>query len=156
MSIRPNALLVSSTRRRSSSLDEMLAAIGFAASRPRARLMAAAVSAQASALRDEMMTVAPCSASRSAIARPIPREEPVTIATRPVRSNKVVKISSRWTARRFDDCIVRRGDARGDWARFLAYPRVRDEARATKAGRDRTADPALAGAYSRKAADFAP
>src|ERR1700722_17292693 len=72
----------------------MLAAIGFAASRPRARLMAAAVSAQASALRDEMMTVAPCSASRSAMARPMPREEPVTIATRPVKSNRLVKISS--------------------------------------------------------------
>jgi hypothetical protein len=84
----------------------MLAAIGFAASRPRARLMAAAVSAQASALRDEMMTVAPCSANRSAIARPMPREEPVMIATRPVRSNRLVKVSSRWTARRSDDALA--------------------------------------------------
>ena len=73
----------------------MLAATGFAASRPRARLMAAAVSAQASALRDEMTTVAPCSASRSAIALPMPRDEPVTIATRPVKSNRLLKVSSR-------------------------------------------------------------
>ena len=75
-------------------LDEMLAAIGFAASRPRARLMASAVSAQASALRDEMTTLAPCSASRSAMARPMPREEPVTIATRPVKSKRLVKAPS--------------------------------------------------------------
>jgi hypothetical protein len=72
----------------------MLAGIGFAVSRPHARLIAAAVSAQASALRDEMTTVAPCSASRSAMARPMPREEPVTIAMRPVRSNRVVRVSS--------------------------------------------------------------
>src|SRR6185437_4284118 len=71
----------------------MLAAIGFAASRPRARLMSAAVLAQASALRDEMITVAPCSASRSAMALPMPREEPVTIATRPSRSNRLLKLS---------------------------------------------------------------
>ena len=48
----------------------MLAAIGVAASRPSARSMAAAASAQASALRDEMTTLAPCSARRSAIATP--------------------------------------------------------------------------------------
>jgi hypothetical protein len=32
------------------------------------------------------------------MARPMPREEPVTIATRPVRSNKLVKASSRSAA----------------------------------------------------------
>jgi hypothetical protein len=53
-------------------------------------LTAAAVSAQASAFRDEMTTVAPCSASRSAMARPIPREEPVTIATRPSKSKRLI------------------------------------------------------------------
>src|SRR5208282_4805054 len=46
------------------------------------------------ALRDEMTTLAPCSASRSAMARPMPREEPVTIATRPVKSKRLVKVSS--------------------------------------------------------------
>src|SRR5260370_40293624 len=72
----------------------MLAAIAIAASRPRAPLMASAVSAQASALRDEITTLAPCSASRSAMARPIPREEPVTTATRPVKSKRLAKIPS--------------------------------------------------------------
>src|ERR1700727_2962667 len=138
MSIRPKASFVSSTRRRSSSLDEMLAGIGFAASRPRARLMAAAVSAQASALRDETMTVAPCSASRSAMARPMPREEPVTIATRPLRSNRLVKISSRCAACRFDDCIVRRSDARGDKPAVRTLC-ARDEGRSAKAGGYRNA-----------------
>jgi hypothetical protein len=42
--------------------------------------------AQASDLRDEITTLAPCSAKRAAMARPIPREQPVTIATPPVRS----------------------------------------------------------------------
>jgi hypothetical protein len=44
----------------------------------------------------------------------------VTIATRPVRSNRLVKISSRWAARRGDDCIVRRVDARVDGAAVRA------------------------------------
>src|SRR5579863_1405951 len=91
----------------------MLAGIGFAASRPRARLMSAAVPAQASALRDEMTTVAPCSASRSAIALPIPREEPVTIATRPLRSNRPVKVSS-WVDRRTQRLHRWRDGARGE------------------------------------------
>src|SRR5271170_2108256 len=63
--------------------------------------MAEAVSAQASALRDEMTTLAPCSASRSAMARPMPREEPVTMATRPLRSNRLIKASSRKRSRRW-------------------------------------------------------
>ena len=55
---------------------------------PCSALIAAATSSQASCLRLEMTTLAPCSASASAIALPIPRDEPVTIATFPVRSNK--------------------------------------------------------------------
>jgi len=39
-------------------------------------------------LRDAMTTRAPCSAIRNAIARPIPLEEPVTMATLSVRSNR--------------------------------------------------------------------
>ena len=50
-------------------------------------LIAAATSSQAAALREETTTFAPCSASRSTMARPMPREEPVTTATLPVRSN---------------------------------------------------------------------
>ena len=56
---------------------------------PCAALIAAATSSHASCLRLEMTTLAPCSAIASAIARPIPREEPVTIATLPVRSNRL-------------------------------------------------------------------
>jgi polyvinyl alcohol dehydrogenase (cytochrome) len=48
----------------------------------------AATSSQGPALRDEITTLAPCWAMRSAIARPIPREEPVMTATLPVRSNR--------------------------------------------------------------------
>src|SRR5690349_6114906 len=40
-----------------------------------------------SARRAQSISFAPASASPSAISRPIPREPPVTIATRPVRSN---------------------------------------------------------------------
>ena len=53
----------------------------------RAALIAAATSSQGPILREEITTWAPCSARRSAIALPIPREEPVTMATLPVRSN---------------------------------------------------------------------
>jgi hypothetical protein len=52
-------------------------------------LIAAATSSQTGAFRDEITTFAPCSASLKAIALPIPREEPVTIATFPARSNNV-------------------------------------------------------------------
>jgi hypothetical protein len=50
--------------------------------------MASRVSAHGSGLRDEITTLAPCSAMRAAMARPMPREEPVTMATLPVSENK--------------------------------------------------------------------
>jgi hypothetical protein len=49
--------------------------------------MARATASQASILREAMTTLAPCWASRRAIASPMPREAPVTIATLPARSN---------------------------------------------------------------------
>src|SRR6266851_753660 len=49
--------------------------------------IAAATMAQASALRLETTTLAPACASVSAMARPMPRDDPVTIAVRPLRSN---------------------------------------------------------------------
>src|SRR5471030_2825441 len=52
-----------------------------------ASLIAPATASQALALRDEIATLAPCSANRSAIALPMPLVEPVTIATLPLRSN---------------------------------------------------------------------
>src|SRR5262249_26161613 len=44
-------------------------------------------------LREEITTLAPCSAIRSAIARPMPRVEPVMTATFPVMSNKLMFLS---------------------------------------------------------------
>src|SRR5690606_28342778 len=52
--------------------------------------MRRATASQASCLREEITTCAPCSASRSAMARPMPREEPVTMAVLPVRSKRVM------------------------------------------------------------------
>src|SRR5579872_2409628 len=53
-------------------------------------LIPSATSLQASALREEITTLAPSFASSSAEARPMPRLEPVMTATWPVRSNGVV------------------------------------------------------------------
>src|SRR4051794_9562270 len=58
------------------------------ASPPALRMPSATVS-QASALRLEITTFAPSFANSSAEERPMPRLEPVTTATRPVRSNGV-------------------------------------------------------------------
>ena len=44
-------------------------------------LRSAATASQGSSLREEITTLAPCSAIRSAIALPMPREDPVMIAT---------------------------------------------------------------------------
>src|SRR5689334_5780961 len=52
-------------------------------------LMPSATSLHASALRLEITTLAPSFASSSADERPMPRLEPVTTATVPVRSNGV-------------------------------------------------------------------
>src|SRR5580700_2966892 len=46
----------------------------------------ARTSSQASILRDEIITLAPARANSSAMARPMPRDEPVTSATFPERS----------------------------------------------------------------------
>ncbi|MET4720599.1 hypothetical protein ABIF63_004705 [Bradyrhizobium japonicum] len=48
---------------------------------------------QTSALREEITTLAPCSAMRSAIASPMPRVDPVMTATFPFMSNKVMFLS---------------------------------------------------------------
>jgi len=60
-------------------------AVTVIASPPLARI-AKTTSSHGSWLRAEMTTLAPASANNSAIARPMPRDEPVTIATLPVRS----------------------------------------------------------------------
>ena len=51
-------------------------------------LIAAATASQASCLRLEITTFAPCTAISSAIALPMPREEPVMTTTLPVMSNR--------------------------------------------------------------------
>src|SRR5687767_8926264 len=73
----------------------MLHAIGTAIWAPRAALIPAATWLQASALRLETTTLAPCSARRSAIALPMPLVEPVTSATFPVRSKRVMRSCTR-------------------------------------------------------------
>src|ERR1700710_777367 len=65
----------------------MLQAMTWAS--PPAFLMPSATTSQASALRLEITTLAPSLASNSADERPMPRLEPVTTATLPVRSNGV-------------------------------------------------------------------
>src|SRR5690348_1591526 len=57
---------------------------------PNLALMSAATCSQASAFRLDMMTWAPCSAKRSAIALPMPFVEPVIKAVLPDRSNKLI------------------------------------------------------------------
>src|SRR6202142_2078865 len=89
----PNTRLVSSVRFFRSSLVEMFAATANATCLPALSLIAFATASQACCLRDEITTLAPCSAILSAMARPIPREEPVTTATFPVMSNKVMHFS---------------------------------------------------------------
>ncbi|CAI8779426.1 hypothetical protein EMIT0194P_180012 [Pseudomonas serbica] len=86
ISTRPQACIALSTRRCNSSLLPILQGTAMA-SPPSARISAAACS-QASALRPEITTFAPCAAIPLALASPKPRLEPVIIATLPCRSNK--------------------------------------------------------------------
>src|SRR4051812_6079153 len=84
--MRPHFASVVSTRCCNSSLRPILQGTAIA-SPPAASIWATAV-LQASALRPEITTFAPCSARPLALARPRPRLEPVTMATLPWRSNK--------------------------------------------------------------------
>src|SRR4051794_24498281 len=71
----------------------MLAAIATAVPLPNFSLISFVTWSQTSCLREEITTLAPCSAIRSAMARPMPRVEPVMTATFPVISNKVMSFS---------------------------------------------------------------
>src|SRR5579871_23100 len=69
----------------------MLQGIGAAASPlPKRALISLATRSQASALRLEITTFAPCSAIRSAIALPMPLVDPVMRAILPLRSNRLI------------------------------------------------------------------
>src|ERR1044072_5158437 len=79
MSTPPYCCTVLTTSASTSFLREMLHGITVAS--PPSFLMLAATSSQASALRLELTTLARSDAHHSAIARPMPRLEPVMIAT---------------------------------------------------------------------------
>src|ERR1700730_15479727 len=68
----------------------MLAAIATAVPFPCLSLISFATASQTSAWREEITTLAPCSAIRSATARPMPRVEPVMTATFPFMSNRLI------------------------------------------------------------------
>src|SRR2546421_6451946 len=79
MSMPPYCLMVPSISASTSGLREMLH--GMTVASPPVFLMPAATSSQASALRLDTTTLAPSAAQCSAIERPMPRLEPVTMAT---------------------------------------------------------------------------
>ena len=66
-------------------VSPMWAAMALAT--PPSARMPATTASQASCLRLETITCAPKDASRRAVASPMPREAPVTMAVLPVRSN---------------------------------------------------------------------
>src|SRR3989344_8057109 len=79
---------------------------------PPASRMDAATASQGSALRLEMMTCAPCAASRRAMASPMPRLEPVTRATLPVRSNGFFRFSALLMVLKVERCTGRASQLR--------------------------------------------
>src|SRR3954462_7794932 len=79
MSIPPYCFTVPAISASTSGLREMLH--GMTVASPPLFLMPVATSSQASALRLEITTLAPSAAQCSAIERPMPRLEPVTMAT---------------------------------------------------------------------------
>src|SRR4051812_11314130 len=85
MSMPPYCFTVPSTSASTSFLREMLH--GMTVASPPLFLIDAATSSQASALRLEITTLAPSIAQCSAIERPMPRLDPVTIATLFARLN---------------------------------------------------------------------
>src|ERR1044071_889098 len=86
MSMRPRAFRVPATSASNCSFIEMLQ--GIATARPPDLTISPAVRAQASALRLEITTDAPCAAMASAIARPMPLDEPVISAVLPSRRKR--------------------------------------------------------------------
>ena len=99
-SIGPNPAFASATRRARSSFDEMVASTAMAPISP-------TTASQASRWRDDTTTRVPCWASRSAIARPVPRDDPATTATLPERSNSDTALLPRGlsAALRPEECL---------------------------------------------------
>ena len=90
MSTRPQLATVLSTSACSSSLRDTLQ--GWAITSKPCFSNSARTASQASALRLETTTLQPARASSSAMDLPMPRVEPVTIATRPFKSNNELSI----------------------------------------------------------------
>src|SRR5213592_3631184 len=88
MSTRPNRCLAASTRRSASS--RLAASAATPRTAPPCASSSFAERWSRSASRPETTTAAPSSASNAAIARPMPRPPPVTIATRPSRAPFVI------------------------------------------------------------------
>lgn len=89
-SIRPSRACTSATKVPTASQSPTWHAMPKAVE-PVACSTSAATWSQVSCLRLETTTVAPAAARPSTIARPIPLVEPVTMATRPVRSKRFVR-----------------------------------------------------------------
>src|SRR5437667_5014700 len=115
MSMRPKADIVPATNATRSSLDEMLAGRARARPAPWAVLMASAAASQAGPLREEITTLAPWVASASAIARPIPREDPVAIATLPRKLKSGMSQARSYAVGRFDPALTSKQVA--EWLR---------------------------------------
>ena len=120
MSILPNASRVFATRFSSCARSETLHGIGMAS--PPASRMPAATRSQASCLRLEITTLAPCAASASAIALPMPLVEPVTIATLPCRSNRSFTAILPFEAAQYSGAVRRRATPRCERRSSAAVP----------------------------------
>src|SRR5579863_4131565 len=97
----------------------MLAGMAIARSLPYLLTISATTSSQGPRLREETTTLAPCSARRVAMARPMPRDEPVTTATFPARSNRVIVPPFSPLARLFFTLSPFIGDAPDDAASIV-------------------------------------
>src|SRR5262245_9065487 len=95
----PNAFFDSETRDSSASLLEMLHATARAS--PPLSLIPRTTTSHASSFRLDPTTLAPCSASRSEIERPMPFDPPVTIAVLPLRSNRLPIVTSSFLGQSF-------------------------------------------------------
>src|ERR1700733_234800 len=109
MSILPKASRALAVRFTRSSFEEIFAATAIAVPGPCAAFIASATALHGSSLREEMTTLAPCSARRSATARPMPRDEPVMTATWPETSKSDIRQVPRETLEHYDTAGVTAG-----------------------------------------------
>src|ERR1700722_19664674 len=106
MSILPKASRALAVRFTRSSFEEIFAATAIAVPGPCAAFIASATAWHGSSLREEITTLAPCSARRSATARPMPRDEPVMTATWPETSKSDIRQHPRESLEHYDTARV--------------------------------------------------